>query len=256
MTGRLWIGTSGWHYAHWRGRFYPWELASGRWLAFYAGRLSSTEINQSFYGLPSTDQLEAWSRATPDTFLFAAKASRYLTHLKKLKDPVQPLGRLENRLRVLGSKLGPILFQLPPNWRFNADRLQGLLSMLPADQRHVFEFRDHRWINDRSQQLLNDHGAGFCIYELGGFQSPLLVTADFVYLRLHGPHAAYQGSYGTQALEHWATRIREWSDLGLDVYCYFDNDQEGYAVTNALSLNQMLAETQTHTNESNPRPIR
>lgn len=256
MTGRLRIGTSGWHYAHWRGRFYPWELPSSGWLAFYAGRLTSTEINQSFYGLPSSDQLRTWSQATPDDFLFAAKASRYLTHLKKLKDPAQPLVRLENRLRGLGPKLGPILFQLPPNWRFNADRLDSFLSLLPTGQRHVFEFRDHRWINDRSQQLLSDHGAAFCIYELGGFQSPLLVTADFVYLRLHGPQAAYQGNYGIQALVHWAGRIRNWSDQGLDVYCYFDNDQEGYAVTNALSLNQILAETQTNLGESIPGPGR
>jgi len=206
MKGRehIHIGTSGWHYDHWRNVFYPQGLSKGSFLQYYAGRLSTAEINNSFYRLPSTRALINWRDTVPDGFVFAVKASRYITHMKKLKDPEKPIATFINTVKVMGDKLGPILFQLPPRWRFNQERLEGFLASLPTDYRYAFEFRDTSWFNDKTRCLLAENRAAFCIYELSGNQSPKDVTADFVYVRLHGPAGAYQGKYDKGALSGWA----------------------------------------------------
>jgi len=162
------IGTSGWHYDHWAGWFYPSGLPGEALLEHYAGCFSSAEINNSFYRLPQKKTLLRWNDAVPDDFVFSVKASRYLTHMKKFKDPEEPLARLLDRASVLADKLGPIIFQLPPRWRSNPGHLEGLLEILPEDQRYAFEYRDPSWFEEKNYALLSDHGASFCVYDLDG----------------------------------------------------------------------------------------
>ncbi len=237
------VGTSGWHYEHWEGPFYPQGLPSSDWLAYYRDDLSTVEINNTFYQLPDEETLRTWRDAVPERFVFAVKASRYITHMKKLKDPREPVDTFFSRIQLLGEHLGPILFQLPPNWHFNGPRLDAFLRALPADQRVAFELRDPDWLNQEAYEILADHGAAFCIYDFQGRQSPRHVTADFVYVRLHGPYGAYRGKYDTGTLAGWAGAFTAWRSEGKDVYCYFDNDEAGYAVQNALELQAMLNST-------------
>lgn len=239
--GNAYIGTSGWSYKHWRGPFYPERLASKHWLDYYAQYFRSAEINNAFYRLPNASTLESWRETVPESFVFSVKASRYITHMKKLKDPAARVSTFLGRIDILGEKLGPILFQLPPNWHCNIERLQHFLAGLPAQRRYVLEPRDASWFDDAVYETLRDHGAAFCIYHLEGRLSPQPVTADFVYLRLHGPNGAYQGSYDTRTLGEWASKIEQWREQGLDVYCYFDNDECGYAARNAFDLWQRLS---------------
>jgi len=236
----LHIGTSGWHYNHWRGPFYPKDLSTDRFLSYYAERLHTVEINNSFYQLPEKGTLETWRSSTRPGFVFSVKASRYMTHMKKLKDPEKPLSSFLNRVDVMGDRLGPILFQLPPRWRMNKERLTAFLKALPRDHRYTFEFRDPSWFHRDTLQALEEQGAAFCIYELAGRLSPKEITTDFVYIRLHGPQGPYEGKYTTQALSGWAGAISSWVRQGKDVYCYFDNDEAGYAVQNALELQDMM----------------
>ena len=240
-AGSVHIGTSGWQYDHWRGPFYPEDLPRGRWLEHYADHLAAVEINRTFYSLPDRSVLEGWAETVPDGFVFAVKASRYLTHMKKLNDPAEPLANLLQVARGLDSKLGPLLVQLPPRWRSNPGRLASFLSEVPEDLRVAVETRDPRWFEERVFRVLADHNAAFCIWELAGTESPREVTSDLVYIRLHGPtEERYEGSYDTAALAGWAGAISTWRDQGRDVHCYFDNDQAGYAVANAMELDGML----------------
>jgi uncharacterized protein YecE (DUF72 family) len=234
------IGTSGWHYGHWRGPFYPENLAPEDFLPFYAARFPTVEINNSFYQLPSESTLEKWRDTVPPGFIFAVKASRFITHMKKLKDPERSLAPFLERVALLKDRLGPVLFQLPPRWRFNRDRLADFLAALPGPWRYTLEFRDPTWINDRTLDLLAKHRVAFCIYELNGYLSPRETTADFVYIRLHGPAGAYQGRYDARTLEGWAGAIDTWRDQGREVFCYFDNDEAGYAAANARELQEMV----------------
>lgn len=240
MPAELWIGTSGWHYAHWRGPVYPERLPSARWLAFYAQRFRTVEINNTFYRLPAETTLEAWRKAVPPGFCFAVKASRLITHMKKLTDADATVPGFLARVERIGPALGPILFQLPPRWDCNPDRLAAFLAVLPPRRRYAFELRDARWHTQKVYRLLERAGAAFCAYDLAGFQSPVVVTTDFAYVRLHGPDGAYQGSYTRAALRAWARRIREeWKSLAA-VYVYFDNDEAGYAVHNAATLRELV----------------
>lgn len=239
--GTVRIGTAGWTYPHWKGTFYPHDLADDERLLYYTRHFDSVEINNSFYQLPTARTLRHWRDIAPTEFRFAVKASRYITHMKKLKDPEDGLTAFLDRVAVLEHKIGPILFQMPPRWRFNEERLAAFLKALSGDFRYAFEFRDHSWINERTYGLLSAHGAAFCIYELNGFLSPKEITADFIYVRLHGPEGPYQGSYDARVLSGWAGSISAWARAGRDIYCYFDNDQAGYAPENAGRLRQMLA---------------
>jgi len=236
------IGTSGWHYAHWRGPFYPENMGADRFLAYYAARFPTMEINNSFYRLPSELALRAWRDNTPSDFIFAVKANRFITHRKKLRDPEASLAPFLDRIALLGEKLGSILFQLPPRWHYDAVRLAAFLTALPATHRYTLELRDRSWINAGALDLLAAHGAAFCIYELDGYQSPREVTADFVYIRLHGPGGPYQGRYDHRTLTAWAKTISALNQQGREVFCYFDNDEAGYAPHNALELQDMLLE--------------
>jgi len=235
---RVHIGTSGWVYPHWRRRFYPAGLPEPEWLAFYAAHFGSVEVNRSFYRLPSAGNFAAWRDETPEGFVFAVKASRYITHMKKLKDPGETLPPLLEAAAGLGGKLGPLLFQLPPRWHVDEERLRSFLKSLPQGLRAAFELRDPSWHTQAIADLLAESNAAFCVYDLGGVESPRRVTADFAYVRLHGPGEPYCGRYGTAALSDWAGWLkRQEVDAA---YVYFDNDQAAYAVRDALELKEML----------------
>jgi uncharacterized protein YecE (DUF72 family) len=238
--GRSFIGTSGWRYDHWIGSVYPEGTQPDDFLHHYAGFLRTVEVNSTFYGLPSQKSIEAWLAATPPGFVFAIKASRYLTHMKKLKDPEAGLQRFLAAIRPFGEQLGPVLFQLPPRWRCNAGRLDAFLDALPPVHRYAFEFRDPSWHDGEIATVLERRNAAFCVFDLAGEQSPRLTTADFAYIRLHGPGAAYRGRYDNRALTRWAGYIAQWRKQGLDVYCYFDNDEAGYAFANAVRLAELV----------------
>lgn len=238
---RVRIGTSGWNYNHWQGPFYDESLPSKDWLEFYAEKFQSVEINNSFYQLPAKKTIKSWRDTVDDDFVFAIKASRYITHMKKLKDPRESTPKFFNVADELKDKLGPILFQLPPKWNCNVERLDEFLRSLPEGYRYVFEFRDESWWRDDVYELLREYGAAFCIFDLKGRVSPREVTADFVYVRLHGPsETAYQGSYDNNTLSGWAGAFSSWRNQGHDVCCFFDNDQNGYAARNALQMRNML----------------
>lgn len=234
------IGTSGWHYDHWVGPFYPEGSASDEMLPFYAQRLKTVEVNNTFYQLPGKETVETWRDRTPSEFTFALKASRYITHMKKLKEPEESVANFLELADVLGDKRGPILFQLPPNWHYDHERLASFLRLLPDGYQPVFEFRHDSWFNDRAYELLEQHGAAVCIHDMGGDSTPRVVTAGHVYIRLHGPRGDYSGGYDAQTLSGWAGAITTWSNQGKIVYCYFNNDVEGHAVQNAQQLAEML----------------
>ena len=241
MAPTYYIGTSGWHYRHWQGPFYPADLPADRWLGFYARHFDTVEINASFYRLPTRAAVRSWRAATPAGFRFALKASRFITHMKKLRAPRASLRAFLGVARALGGQCGPLLFQLPPRWACNAGRLAAFLDVLPRGHECAFELRDPSWHRPQVYALLRRNNAAFCIYQLAGFESPHIVTADFAYVRLHGPTAqAYGGSYSQHALAAWAEEIRSWRRLKR-VYVYFDNDEAGYAVRNAATLRRLLA---------------
>jgi uncharacterized protein YecE (DUF72 family) len=238
--GRAFIGTSGWSYRHWRGPFYPEALSPKGHLEFYAERFDTVEVNGTFYRLIARETLAAWREQTPPGFVFACKGSRFLTHMKRLTDCGQGLERYFERVTALEHKLGPIVFQLPVHFRPNPERLAEFLGCLPQDRRYAFEFRDPAWFTSEIVALLRRRNAALCLYEFAGREAPLEITADFVYIRLHGPDGAYQGSYGEPALEAWAKRIDAWRRRGHDAYCYFANDDRGFAPHNALRLKQLM----------------
>jgi uncharacterized protein YecE (DUF72 family) len=242
MKGRqlIHIGTSGWHYDHWRGSFYPEHVKPRQFLEYYRKSFHTVEINNSFYQLPRKETLEGWADEVPGDFIFAVKASRYITHMKKLKDPKKSAPKFLNRVDALANRLGPILFQLPPRWKFNLERLRDFLEALPKKYRCAFEFRDPSWFREETLRALSARGAAFCIYELAGRISPKEVTADFIYIRLHGPKGPYQGQYDSQTLAGWAGAFLAWAQEGREIFCYFDNDEAGYAAQDALRLQDRI----------------
>jgi len=234
------IGTSGWYYGHWRGSFYPADLDPDQWLQNYSRHFRTVEINNSFYQLPEHETLARWRDAVSSEFIFAVKASRYITHMKKLLDPMEPVNNLMERTGALGDQLGPVLFQLPPHWGRDSERLSSFLDVLPEGHRYAVEFRDPSWFDDEVYQVLQSHGAAFCIYYFGDLASPRMVTADWIYVRFHGPGGAYHGSYSTELLSGWAGAFATWSAQGKEIYCYFNNDAEGHAPHDAARLQAMI----------------
>jgi uncharacterized protein YecE (DUF72 family) len=234
------IGTSGWHYSDWKGPFYPDGCLQKNFLSYYSQHFATVELNNSFYRLPAKDSLRAWKKSVPPEFIFSVKASRYITHMKKLKDAEAALSNLLRRIDLLKNKLGPILFQLPGRWRFNRERFFDFLEMLPDDYRYAFEFRDPSWHNGEVYAAMKTMGVAFCIYEIDHYLSPRETTADFVYVRLHGPGAAYKGRYNKKTLAGWAGAFSTWSDMGMEIFCYFDNDEQGFAPRDAGRLQRMV----------------
>lgn len=233
------LGTSGWVYPHWRGLFYPPHLHPRHWLGHYSDSFDSVEINNTFYRLPRPETFADWAAQTPEGFLFAVKANRFLTHRKKLKDAEAALAEFLARARLLGSKLGPILFQLPPHWGPDLPRFESFLRALPPGCTYVFEFRDQRWLDESVFRLMERCGVVHCIHDMRPLRVPPRVTAGAVYLRFHGdPTRA--GDYPEETLALWAGRIDRWLSRGLDVYAYFNNDIGGFALENAECLRRTL----------------
>lgn len=233
------IGTSGWSYKHWRDTFYPADVKVKDHFEYYRKHFDTVEINNTFYRLPDKETFVNWKNSVPENFRFIVKASRFITHMKKLQDPVQTIARFMDSVGLLEEKLSRILFQLPPNLKANCALLKQFLEALPKNFRYVFEFRNADWYRDEVYELLKIHNCAFCIYELDGHLSPVEITADFVYLRLHGPGRKYQGNYSDEILSRWADRCREWSQTK-DVFVYFDNDEKGFAAFNAIRLKELL----------------
>lgn len=237
---RAYIGTSGWHYSHWENIFYPADLKKKDQLEFYTSKFTSVELNNSFYRQPKQENYITWRDGVPDNFLFAIKANRYFTHLKKLNVTAEELENFIKSCALLGKKLGPILFQLPPKWKLNLSRLDHFLKLLPKGYQYTFEFRESSWYNLAVYDLLRKYNCAFCIYHLAGHQSPIITTADFVYVRLHGPEGKYQGKYNPETLINWKDLIQQWRTENKKVYFYFDNDQQGFAAMNALDLQALI----------------
>ena len=239
MIGRARIGTSGFVYAHWRGLFYPRNLRTKDWLPFYMKQFDTVEINSTFYRLPEKEAFMHWESAAPEGFVYAVKAGRFITHLKKLKEPGKSLKVFMERASFLKDTMGPILFQLPPNWGRNTERLEEFVESLPPSRRFAFEFRDSSWFNEEVYAILRKRGIALCIYHMVDFTTPFEVTAPFVYLRFHGAGALYGGRYNRSFLREWADLIRGYLKKGLDVYAYFNNDEAAYAAVNAKELREM-----------------
>jgi uncharacterized protein YecE (DUF72 family) len=237
---KIHIGTSDWRYEHWRGPFYPRELPKDAMLAYYSRHLQTVEINCSPHQPPQIDTLLTWRDTCHAGFTFTVKAHLYISQKTNLKEEIEILPSLLERIKIFEYKLGPILLQLPLRARFNFNRLDAILKQLPDDYRYAFEFQHPSWYNARTYEALSRHGAAFCVYDLAGHQSPKEVTADFVYIRLHGPRDAYRGEYGASALISWAGDFYIWADQGKEIFCYFENDEAGYAVNNAMKLHKII----------------
>jgi uncharacterized protein YecE (DUF72 family) len=223
--------------------FYPPQLRIKDWFSHYARSFDTVEINNSFYRLPSEQAFAAWAQQAPPGFLYAVKASRFLTHMKKLKDPEAPLALILGRVRLLGEHLGPVLYQLPPNWHCDVTRLRSFLALLPPDLCHVLGFRDPSWYTDAVRDALAEHGVCFCIHDLRGAGCPEWITGPAVYVRFHGPTEwAYASGYSQPHLRRWAERIIGHLQSGRDVFAYFNNDDASHAVFNANELRVLVSE--------------
>lgn len=250
------IGTSGWHYKHWVGRYYPEDIKPGDMLDYYLRDFDTVELNNTFYNLPKETSFETWRQSVPAKFLFAVKGSRFITHMIKLKEPERGIVNFIPRAQLLGRKLGPILWQLPPGWKMNLERLEEFLRKLPKGPRYAFELRNETWMDERVYEVLRKYNAAFCIYELAGYHSPFEITANWTYVRLHGPTVhKYQGSYSDARMREWAKRIEKWGKTLDALYIYFDNDDSAYAVDNALTLKRMVEGTVSARDSSRARRV-
>ena len=238
-VGELRVGTSGYRYRHWRGRFYPEDLPQRGWFDHYARQFDTVEINNTFYNLPGRDTFERWREAAPPGFLYSLKFSRYGSHVKHLKDGAATVANFVDAAQALGPTLGPILVQLPPNWRPDPERLAEFLGHAPRDLRWAVEIRDPRWFTDEVFQILRDHRAALCIHDMIE-DHPRELTADWTYIRYHGEN--YAGNYPHQYLTAESDRIAELLRDGHEVYAYFNNDAEGYAVDNARQLQRYVTD--------------
>ncbi len=242
--GKIWIGTSGWTYDGWRGPFYPKDVPKKRWLNWYAEQFATTEINGSFYRTPSLEAVQAWRDETPEDFLFAWKASKFITHWKRLSDKsANSIELMESRLAVLGPKAGPVLFQLPARFKADRARLASFLKLLSKKYNYAFEFRDDSWYEDDILALLRKRDIALCLSDHRDAPSPWVVTAGHVYIRGHGPTGEYKDRYPLKTLREWAASIRKWKRQGKTVFCYFDNDQKSAAPKDARRLVKLLTET-------------
>jgi uncharacterized protein YecE (DUF72 family) len=239
------VGTSGWSYAHWRRVFYPEDLPSAKWLRYYCRYFDTVEINNTFYNLPKDNALEKWRREAPSGFVFAVKANRYITHMKKLKDVDDSVSVFLSRLNTLKRHLGPILFQLPPNLNVDLNRLRAFLATLPRRRRYVVEFRNTAWLDDGIIDVLRKRRVAFCIHDLLDGDCPRHVTAPFAYYRFHGHNVKYGGSYPKKVLRAYAEEMVSILESGKDVYAYFNNDAFGYALKDAVTLRKMVSKLLT-----------
>jgi len=235
---KMHIGTSGWNYDHWKGLFYPEKLPKSRWLQHCTGVFSTLEVNATFYRQMKDSTFVKWHSETPDGFIWAVKASRFITHIKKLQDVKEPLDRFFSSVGLLREKLGPVLFQLPLSLPFEPSLLEHFCALLP-EQRCTIEARHYSWTGEEALSIMKRHSIAWCISDTAGrYPYREEVTADFTYIRLHGSKSLYASNYSEQELRDWASKIRS---FGVDAYAYFDNDFMAYAPRNALRLKELLA---------------
>jgi len=239
------VGCSGWNYKSWKGRFYPDGLPVSQWLRYYAGEFDTVEVNNTFYRLPESSTFAAWRQQTPASFLMTVKASRFLTHMKRLRDPEEPLERLFSRTDALGPRLGPVLYQLPGHFTRDLDRLDDFLARLPRTRggrrvRHVMEFRHPSWYVDDTFRLLERRRVALCLHDKDGSQIDNPLVGPFVYVRFHGTSGRYHGSYSDASLDRWAERLAEQYQDRRAVFAYFNNDPDAVATDNARTLRQMI----------------
>ena len=234
------IGTSGWSYRDWVGSFYPENTKSRDFLDYYSGQFDTVEVNSSFYHTLKDKTVENWINEVPDRFVFAVKADKYITHIKKLREPSQTVPDFMKSVAPFKNKLGPILFQLPPSLDFDAERLDAFIRILPEDYSYVFEFRNKNWFNNETCQILRKRNIALCIYNLKGFQSPFEVTANFVYIRFHGTEGIGIGKYNKEDIEKLSLDIKKSVSENKNVYCYFNNGTNGAAIANARELKEKL----------------
>jgi uncharacterized protein YecE (DUF72 family) len=238
VNSKIHIGTSGWNYDHWREVFYPKDRPKSKWLEFYTQHYQTVELNASFYRLPKPQTFENWREKTPDKFVWAVKANRYITHIKRINDVQEPLEKFFSAADCLREKLGPVLFQLPPNLSFDETVLCSLCETLPDNHRYALEVRHPSWEQPRAIDILRHYNIALCISDTAG-RYPYIEedTATFIYIRLHGSKKLYTSEYTEEELRAYAQKIRDWSK---DVYVYFDNDYGGYAIKNARRLKEIL----------------
>jgi uncharacterized protein YecE (DUF72 family) len=240
MAGAIRIGCSGWNYKHWREAFYPKGVPVKRWFDHYAGVFETVELNTSFYHLPKPETFTKWRDQAPAGFRYAVKAPRFITHMKKLKDCAEPVEEFLTRARNLGDTIGPILYQLPPRWAFNRERLEQFMALLPPDLNHVFEFREKSWMTDEVLTLLDERGISFCAHDMIGSATPRWASGPIAYIRFHGGEGKYWGRYSDEGLLGWTDWIVEQAGRGRDVWCYFNNDIHAHAIDDALTLRAMV----------------
>jgi uncharacterized protein YecE (DUF72 family) len=240
VSPEYYVGCSGWHYDHWRGLYYPEELPKSKWLQFYAQQFTTVELNNSFYRLPSEKAFTAWRESTSDNFIFAVKVSRFITHIKRLKNLGSAVENFLSRACLLEKKLGPLLYQLPPNMKRNDEVLGNFLSSLPQKYQHVFEFRHESWLDDSVFHILRQYNVGLCVFDMPGFTCPLVATSNFAYIRFHGSGSLYSSCYSDEELSQWARRIAHFGQDIKAIYIYFNNDAEAFAVRNAITLGNLL----------------
>ena len=233
------VGTSGWNYAHWRECFYPKGLPGSKWFGHYATVFDTVEVNNTFYHLPEVATFKHWRQQAPDDFIYAVKASRYITHMKRLIEPREALRLFLQRARRLGRHLGPVLYQLPPSFRPNLERLRAFCRMLPKALTHVIEFRHKEWLAEATFDLLAEYQVCLCLHDIIP-NHPRRVTGKAAYVRFHGVGSKYGGSYGEDQLAEWAKWMRVTAEGGVPVYAYFNNDGNAYAVYNAQTLRRLL----------------
>lgn len=229
---RMRVGTSGWAYPHWKGRFYPGKLPATQHLAWYARRLPTLEVNATYYRLPPRATFEKWRDATPPGFLFTIKAPGIITHDKRLVDVDAELAEFVDAARGLGDKLGMLLFQFPPSFRADLPLLARFLEALPDDVRCAFELRHKSWYERDAYMLLAQHERAFVVHDYNKKGTPIVETAPFVYLRLHGPSGRYRGLYDVETMFTWAMQARDWLERGFEVWTYFNNDERGKSTIN------------------------
>jgi uncharacterized protein YecE (DUF72 family) len=238
---RAHVGTSGWQYKYWKDAFYPGGVPQSRWLEYYATQFSTVEVNNTFYRLPSADTFASWAVRTPDDFVFALKASRYLTHMKRLRDPEEPVSRILERVQPLGSKLGPILLQLPPNLAIDLEAMDAALACFPSDVKVAVEPRNATWFVDEYAHVLSRHNAASCIAVSPDRETPVWRTADWGYARFHEGQTTPHTTYGRKALALWSERLGELFD-DEDVYVFFDNDTNACGPGDAKRLAGLVAQ--------------
>jgi uncharacterized protein YecE (DUF72 family) len=236
------VGTSGWQYKHWKGRFYPNGLPTAKWLEFYAQHFDTVELNNPFYRQPERKTFERWRRSVPDEFVYAVKLNRFITHIKRLNIERDSVERSYGTLAGLGPKAAVVLVQLPPLMKFDEERADRFFRMVaPRRRRHAIEPRDASWFTEDALAFLRRRNIALVIGDTPRWPTHVAVTGDLVYLRFHGPERLYASNYTDDALGEWAERIKGWRGEGRDVFAYFNNDEQGFAVKNALRLRELAS---------------